>query len=321
MPSAVAADPRSLRARLFAWRRPAMFALKIVGTTILCGMLYRAVAWREAVVVAASIDLSLLICGLLLFVPQTLVSAWRWQRLLRPLAYVAYSESLRQTLAASALNLVVPAKLGDFSKAAMVPNEPTLRKQATIRALLEKLGDVGMLLTAIGIGFLGLSFGQGACLAIGCGCLLAVVNRFQARSFDYAAWIGATALLWIMHLAQIHFFVVACGVDVSLATTLQRAPIALFAGLAPAAFCGIGTRDAALVWLFADVATAPTMAIVGMLTALRYLVPGAVGIPMLLTLRRAKQPATARETAPEQPASRVASRRPTARARETLEVR
>ncbi len=89
-----------------------------------------------------------------------------------------------------------------------------------------------------------------------------------------------------MHLAQLHFFIRACGVDVTLATTLQRAPIALFAGLIPAAFCGIGTRDAALVWLFVDVAPAPTMAIVGMLTALRYLVPGAVGIPVLLSLRR-----------------------------------
>jgi len=307
-------------------RKHAIFAFKILGTVILCTMLYRAMPWRDVVAGAAQIDLVILSLGLLLFIPQTLGSAWRWRRLLRPLADVTLADSLRQTLASSAMNLIVPAKLGDFTKVAMVPDEPSLRKQAALRAVVEKLGDVGMLLAAIGLGFLGLSVVQNVCAAVGFIVLLAIVYRFQSRSFDYAAWLGSTAMLWAMHLAQIHFFLLACGVDVPLAATLQRAPIALFAGLIPAAFCGIGTRDAALVWLFADVATAPTMALVGMLTALRYLVPGAVGIPVLMSLRRTTRAAavsnsTATTAVPESPTSTAASRRPTARARAMLEAR
>lgn len=267
-------------------RKSLIFTLKLLGTVVLCAMLYRAIPWQAMATSAAQIDLGILSLGLLLFVPQTLASAWRWRRMLRPMADVSFADALRQTLAANALNLVVPAKLGDFSKVAMVGDEPAVRKQAALRAVLEKLGDVGMLLLAIGLGFLGLDVVQTIGLAVGFVLLLAVVRRQQGPSFDYAMWIGSTAMLWTMHLAQLHFFIRACGVDVSLATTLQRAPIALFAGLIPAAFCGIGTRDAALVWLFADVASAPTMAIVGMLTALRYLVPGAVGIPVLMSLRR-----------------------------------
>lgn len=306
-------------------RKQAIFALKILGTVVLCAMLYRAVPWREVVAGAARIDLALLSFGLLLFVPQTLLSAWRWRAMLKPLANVSFGDSLHQTLAGSALNLVVPAKLGDLSKVAMVPNEPSLRKQAALRAIMEKLGDVGMLLVAIGIGFLALNALSTTLLACGFAGALMLLKRVQPRSFDYASWIGSTALLWTLHLSQIHFFLLACGVDVSLAATLQRAPIALFAGLIPAAFCGIGTRDAALVWLFADVATAPTMALVGMLTALRYLVPGAVGIPVLMSLRRATiaMPVVHAATFPaevefnasaESPTSRAASRRPTARA-------
>lgn len=307
-------------------RKSILFALKILATVVLCAMLYRAIPWREIVAGAAQIDLAILSLGLLLFVPQTLASAWRWQRLLRPLANVTYADSLRQTLSSSALNLVVPAKLGDFTKVAMVPNEPSLRKQAAMRAVMEKLGDVGMLLTAIAIGFLSLSTLAATILALGFVGLLAITKQLQSRSFDYAFWIGSTALLWTMHLAQLHFFLLACGVEVSLPTTLQRAPIALFAGLIPAAFCGIGTRDAALVWLFADVAAAPTMALVGMLTALRYLVPGAVGIPVLMSLRRAAKPASVADaepvvTATALPASIAASRRPTARAGAMLEAR
>lgn len=301
-------------------RKSLIFVCKLLGTVVLCTMLYRAIPWQAVAESAAQIDVGILSLGLLLFVPQTLASAWRWQRLLRPLAEVSFIEALRQTLAANALNLVVPAKLGDFSKVAMVGDDPAVRKQAALRALLEKLGDVAMLLAAIGLGFLGLSAAQALGLTLGFVALLVVVRRLQSREFDYATWIGSTALLWTMHLAQLHFFIRACGVEVSLATTLQRAPIALFAGLIPAAFCGIGTRDAALVWLFADVAPAPTMAIVGMLTALRYLVPGAVGIPVLMSLRRSALVATEIEkrstsdvarTSPARPFGRYANRRPT----------
>jgi hypothetical protein len=309
-------------------RKSLIFALKLLGTVVLCAMLYRAVPWHAVVASAAQIDLGILSVGLLLFVPQTLASAWRWRRMLRPLADVSFADALRQTLAANALNLVVPAKLGDFSKVAMVGDDPAVRKQAAVRAVLEKLGDVGMLLIAIGLGFLGLDVVQTIGLTVGFVLLLAVVRRLQSPSFDYAMWIGSTAMLWTMHLAQLHFFIRACGVDVTLATTLQRAPIALFAGLIPAAFCGIGTRDAALVWLFADVAPALTMAIVGMLTALRYLVPGAVGIPVLMSLRKSTQRAARVETKAEgsvtsTPAanrsSRSASRRPNRAAASVIE--
>jgi hypothetical protein len=301
-------------------RKQAIFAIKILGTVVLCTMLYRAVPWRDVVAGAARIDLGILSLGLLLFVPQTLLSAWRWRAMLRPLAEVSFGDSLRQTLAGSALNLVVPAKLGDLSKVAMVPNEPNLRKQAAVRAIAEKLGDVGMLLVAISIGFLELNRLSALLLACGFAGALMLLKRLQSRSFDYASWLGSTAILWTLHLSQIHFFLLACGVEVSLAATLQRAPIALFAGLIPAAFCGIGTRDAALVWLFADVAAAPTMALVGMLTALRYLVPGAVGIPVLMSLRRTATTPTSIAT-PEYSANTSASRRPTARAAAIPEAR
>ena len=55
----------------------------------------------------------------------------------------------------------------------------------------------------------------------------------------------------------------------------------LYAGLLPISFCGLGTRDAALVYLFADIAPASTMTVVGLLTGLRYVIPGAVGIPFV----------------------------------------
>jgi hypothetical protein len=97
-------------------------------------------------------------------------------------------------------------------------------------------------------------------------------------------------------LLQIGWFLRAAGVEVGVQETIARVPPAIFAGLLPITLWGVGTRDAALVHLFADLAPASTMAVVGMLTALRYVVPGAVGIalvPGAFAFVRNSRPSTA----------------------------
>ncbi|MGC3967112.1 MAG: lysylphosphatidylglycerol synthase domain-containing protein [Pirellulales bacterium] len=111
-----------------------IFFAKIAITVLLCVMLVRAADWRAVVRQMAEVNLSMLAVAVLLFIPQTLISAWRWRRFVRPVTHISYGEALREILAASALNLVVPAKLGDFSKAAMLPDVPTGKgKEAALR--------------------------------------------------------------------------------------------------------------------------------------------------------------------------------------------
>lgn len=272
------------RGWLPAWctRRRLLLAM----TLVLLAGLYRSADWRSVASTLAGLHPGYFAAAMLLFVPQTLLSGWRWQRLLSPVAKISAWEAVRQTLAASALNLVVPSKLGDLSKTAMTP-VATARDRVAIgwRATVEKLTD------AAALGLL-LVFGQ-------CGddgrWLVGLVAA--AWSVDFAwgmycrnenstarSWwclIPCSLLLWCLHLAQIDLLLKSAGVFVSPGEVLARIPLALYAGLVPVAAMGIGTRDAALVWLFSDVAAASTMAAVGLLTALRYLVPGAVGIPLL----------------------------------------
>lgn len=51
-----------------------------------------------------------------LFVPQILVIAWRWKRLVTPFTFLPLSESVRLVLAGASMNLLLPGKLGDLSK-------------------------------------------------------------------------------------------------------------------------------------------------------------------------------------------------------------
>lgn len=262
-------------------------AVKIAVAILLLAILYRAADWSQVAATLRGLDAAWLAAALLLFVPQTVLSAWRWQRLVQPACAISLRESVRQTLAASALNLVAPSKLGDLSKAAMLPTvDKATKAKACGLVAIEKGADVAALSLLLLLGCWGsdLAVAGGAAFAAVVPVALMIIGKTRVRAdlLGGALSLAFTSLaLWVLHLAQIDFFLRAAGVTVPWTVSFARVPVAIFAGLLPVSFCGLGTRDAALVWLFADVAPAATMAGVGVLTALRYLVPGVLGIPCL----------------------------------------
>lgn len=281
VPPAINAGPTQ-RGRRAAWR-----IAKIAAAVVLLAALYAAADWRAVAGAISRLDAAFLVAALALFVPQTLLSAWRWQGLIRPVRSIALSTAVRQTLASSALNLVAPSKLGDLSKAAMLPELNNAgRAAALVRVAAEKAFDVAILAALLLWGLASLPVWQLAMLGVSAGIVAMIFRRIYSSNGAGIATTGltlacSTLVLWGLHLAQIDLFLKSAGVFVPVETVLARVPMAIFAGLLPVSFCGVGTRDAALIWLFADVADTPTMAAVGLLTALRYLVPGAVGIPLL----------------------------------------
>lgn len=269
-------------------------------TVLLLAALYAQADWRAVAQAVARLDLRLFLAAMALFVPQTLVSAWRWGSLIAARHRQPWAESLRQILAANAMNLVLPAKAGDFTKAGLVSGDVP-RRWLTIRAVAEKAADAA---TLAGLALIGLAATYGTPLqaalaaagwfALGVLAWRRLADRANATGFLAAlGWQAQTALLWLLHLAQIQLFLWAAGVSVGPAVAAPRIAAALFAGLLPISFLGIGTRDAVLTWAFADVAPAATMAVVGLLTALRYVGPGLVGIavaPRYLPRRSASVP-------------------------------
>jgi hypothetical protein len=284
-----------LLATLRAWKRP----LQIVVAISLLGALYWAADWRSVATAVANLNPLFLLTAWALFVPQTLVSSWRWGQLVRPAGNVPLTETVRVTLAAAAYNLVLPSKLGDVSKLSVVPS--SRRKQAIWWLALEKGFDVASLLVLVGLGLLGFGWMSlaitlglifliaGTCQVVGnrAGRTPAHEPRKQAGRIlrTLARWAPiacSSAVLWCLHMLQIDLFCKAAGVFVAGDFALWRIPLAIFAGLVPFTLWGLGTRDAALVGLFAGVAPTATMATVGLLTATRYLIPGAAGIPFVV---------------------------------------
>lgn len=109
---------------------------------------------------------------------------------------------------------------------------------------------------------------------------------------DLTAWIWAqrglalailtgSLLLWALHLLQMWLFARAISDAVPMLPAMALAYLAILAGLLPFTFAGIGTRDAALVILFAPFLTPAEGAVLGVFATLRYVLPALGGLPFV----------------------------------------
>ncbi|HER26754.1 MAG TPA: flippase-like domain-containing protein [Rhodospirillales bacterium] len=92
---------------------------------------------------------------------------------------------------------------------------------------------------------------------------------------------GLTLLIWLLHLIQIWMLAGSLGASVPVLSSLGLSSLAILAGLVPLTMAGIGTRDAATIFLFAPFMTAATGAALGLMLTLRYVLPGLAGLPFL----------------------------------------
>ncbi|HLP78875.1 MAG TPA: lysylphosphatidylglycerol synthase transmembrane domain-containing protein [Candidatus Paceibacterota bacterium] len=92
--------------------------------------------------------------------------------------------------------------------------------------------------------------------------------------------IGASSLLiTVLNLVQIWFLILTLGATVPFLLSMALSPLAVFVGLLPITFAGVGTRDAALIFFYRGYLDAPTAGALGLLCTLRYFVLAFAGIP------------------------------------------
>jgi uncharacterized protein (TIRG00374 family) len=93
---------------------------------------------------------------------------------------------------------------------------------------------------------------------------------------------GASALLWTTNLTISMLCFQALGADVGVVRTAASMPVAIFVGLVPVTLSGMGTRDSAIVLLFADAVPHATSLGVGLLySMLLYWLLALAGLPFL----------------------------------------
>ena len=106
------------------------------------------------------------------------------------------------------------------------------------------------------------------------------MHRYFWESPARLAKVGFTSVaIWFLHLLQIWMFILALRAFTPFLANLALSPLAIFAGLLPLTFAGVGTRDAALVFFYAPYFDAPTAAALGLLCTARYILPALGGLP------------------------------------------
>lgn len=289
--------------------------LAISISVLLLAALFASIDLGELGRVLAGASLWWLGIGFLLFVPQILLIAWRWRYICQPLADIPLPECVRQVLAASSLNLILPSKMGDLAKGVFLYRRGSCRFSEGMNIVIfEKLMDIFALSLWMALGWmlfpstewwvLGmLFFGLGLLYLISSiyfrpsGLIrkflpgrIREVGQFGPRVMALIKGVGERRRsilfmsigLWFLHLLQIHFFLMAVGVELGLIEVLARMPIPLFAGLLPLTMAGFGTRDWAVVAVFVSAVNPPEVLVAAaLLISLRYVVPALGGLPFL----------------------------------------
>jgi hypothetical protein len=273
--------------------------------------------------------------ALFLFIPQNLIMAHRWRMLATPFAPIGWGRAIGMILGAQSLNVVLPSKLGDLSKAYFLKRTGDLDlSRATNLVVFEKMLDLASLSLLALLGAIGglamrvttpdprvftsaaiatallsalvialvaalyfipadrAPFLRRALDALGSRPRLARLHAVAATSHDVVGALqrrgarrGFICLLsiglWGLHLVQIALFFICQSAEVPPLVFVALMPPAIFAGLLPISLFGVGVRDGAIIFLFGAHHPAETLAAVGLLVSLRYVIPALAGLPFL----------------------------------------
>jgi uncharacterized protein (TIRG00374 family) len=290
----------------------------VLATVLVLVVLYTRIDSLALLRQLRQMNMAFFLLALSLFVPQILVTALRWQCMVRDVYPMGTLEAARLILAGKALNALVPSKLGEMTKAYFLKTQANLDlSTGGALVVLEKALDVLGLCTLLLVGVLltpqhgpvetsaTLAAGLAIVMVVGlCTCrtgglqrwlqgkrglaqrlitLLAsweaILARWKAHRTRLAGIVLLSVGLWCLHLIQIYLFFVALHSHVAVKMVFAYVPLSLFIGLLPLTIGGMGTRDSVLILLFAPYESAVVMAGVGVLCSLRYWMDTLLGLP------------------------------------------
>ncbi len=262
-----------------------------------------------------SLDWVWIAASIILFLPIFWIRAWRFNMLMDH--QLGLSNALKVIFASSSLNLILPSKGGEIAKIFFI-REHVVKDISSTTALVvyERVLDVAGLVFFFAIGLIWIDdqrplYVATSLGAIGLGAIVLAyfavhlmprvrqwITRWPDRVARFRDGIGqsrdavsgavrgqfsvqiffSTILLWAVHLAQFFCFFAAVKFIGPVSAIVAYVPAAIVVGLLPLTVAGIGTRDAALILLFAPWSAEEPLALIGMLAVLRIVLPGMCGI-------------------------------------------
>ena len=273
--------------------------------------IFTKIDFHSVIEVLSHANLFYLFIALLLLFIIILITTKRWQTILKTMGYnFRYKECFNLIMGAFPLTSITPSKSGDVIKAYYLKDKIPASK--TVGSVItERMFDV---LTLVLFSLIGMIFCKkyelaGVAFAILI-CIIAIFLLMRA-GFNFrlpikSSWnekiqnlilstklltkdkrafffiLSYSILIWFVSIVQTVMFFYALGINVPLLFTIANIPIAIFIGLVPVTLGGMGTRDAAIIFLFSEYATSSELLGVGILfSVFRYWLISLIGIPFM----------------------------------------
>ena len=284
-------------------------ALVISITIAIFYLIFTKIDFRSVVDVLSHANLVYLLLALLLTILIPVISAKRWKIILESMKYdISFVDCFCMIMGTLPLTSITPSKSGDVIKAYYLKDRVPITK--TIGSVLtERVLDIFALIMfcLIGLAF----YQQSRMIIITITILFCIIGFFFISHKEIKfpikkSWndklqnillatktltkskksflivLMYTFTLWFLAVIQTIIFFLALGVNVPLSFTMANIPIAIFIGQIPVTLGGMGTRDAAIIFLFSGYATSSELLGVGILfSAFRYWLLSLIGIPFM----------------------------------------
>lgn len=233
---------------------------------------------------------SLLILTILILFFSPLIAVLRWKIILNLLGLkVNFSDAAKTYLANYPISKITPANSGDILRAFYFKDKLPASKQLG-GVLAERMFDIATLSLLSLIGAAIMHLGTIAWLNIAILAGIAVFFIFAPKlkinlgskwnerlnNFFYffkillknpkplLLIVIITVIIWLNVLIHIKLSFLALNADVPFISIASIQPVAIFVGLLPLTFAGIGAREPAMIFLYSKLVATPTILAVGL---------------------------------------------------------
>ena len=280
-------------------------------TLIIFYLIFTKIDFFSVVDVLSTSDPFWLSIALFLSIFSIMMVTKRWQVLLKMIeCNLRYKDSFFIIMAAFPLTSITPSKSGDIIRAYYLKDKIPASK--TVGSVItERMFDVFtlVLFSLIGMMFCkkyelaGIAFAVFVCIIAifllahaGFNFRLPVKNSWNEKIQNlifsmklltkdkkaFSIILSYSLLIWFISIVQTLTFFYALGINIPLLFMMANIPIAIFVGMIPVTFGGMGTRDAAIIFLFSNYAAPSELLGVGLLfSVFRYWLLSIIGIPFM----------------------------------------
>ena len=263
-----------------------------------------------------NIDLYFFIPALLYFFIYPIIGIERWRLMINTKYDLDFKTAFRIYFIGETLNLILPSKAGDLSKAYFVKKfKGYSASYATSTVVFEKILDlmaistlflIGFSLAKTSFDFLNIIFGFIIFITIVFLVFLyfdkikiiknmvyklnkkKLINIYEdiseflksirEKKILLLSIVLISLLFWGGHLFQIYMFFQSANVEIPYIQVIYYMPIAIIVSLVPITVGGLGTRDATLLFLLSSIYPTESIVLAGLLISLRYFIPGILGM-------------------------------------------